>query len=204
MNAKKQKILALAVIGFYIVFRMALDGFWRNHSEYLSYAFEALFVGAAILLYRKEIPRRCLKLPEFFMIFIPALFGGFLAYEGTTLLGIEVPFDFSSKEMIFLLLILSPLLEESIFRIALWEPLKIFTKKDWVIVTITSVIFAFAHMQALWAVPNDLRMFVLYQTAYVIILGLACGWARVWFQTVFAAILLHASFNLGFLLASKI
>ena len=55
---------------------------------------------------------------------------------------------------------------------------------------------------ALWTVPEQFRSFVLYQTLYVIILGLAAGWQRLRQNSILAGILLHFSFNLGFYIAS--
>ena len=56
---------------------------------------------------------------------------------------------------------------------------------------------------AYFAVPDEFKNFVMYQTVYVIVLGLAAGYRRLKANSVLAAILIHFGFNLGFYIASQ-
>lgn len=200
---QKKMLMPLSLLVFFIVFRLGLDFiFWRNISVYASYAFECVFVGLVWFLYRDQIKLFKFYFKQLISDFLIPILSGFAIYKLAVYSLIPIPFDLKSLETIILLTTFGPILEELIFRMALWEPLKnIFTKTSHVII-LSTILFAVGHLQALWFVPESLRSFVIYQTLYVIILGLGAGWRRSESQSLFAPILLHISFNFGFYLAS--
>lgn len=199
---KNTKLAAWVILGSYIIVRLLGDSYWRLVSPYFAYGFEVVFVGACYLFYRSQIQiGKIQNIHPVVDIFIP-LGGGYLVYKLAGFAGIGIPFDLSGGETIFLLLILAPFLEEAIFRMALWEPLKALVKSPAVLLCSSALLFSAGHFVALWSVPEPYRVFVLYQSLYVILLGLGCGWRRYKTNSVLNAIGVHISFNLGFFLAS--
>ena len=198
---KKSAVIFLAT---YLLLRVLPDFvFWRNLEAFYSYLFECIFVFSVYFFFKAQVRFLFLK-EDLYFSFLPALIGGFLIHQLATRSGIVIPFNLSSPETIFLLLILAPILEEFIFRMALWEPLSVLFKSKSNVLILTSVLFSLGHFMAFFVVPYEYRVFVLYQTLYVILLGLACGWRRWVTGSVLSAIFLHFGFNLGFLIAAKL
>src|SRR5437868_1169668 len=111
-----EKFVGLLLIGIYVVLRMFADAlFWRNISEYYSYAFELGFVAAAYFVFRKRI--RLFKVLERIdaIAYVVMIAEGFLVFRLADCFGVPIPFDLSGSETIFLLLLLAPTLEELIF-----------------------------------------------------------------------------------------
>lgn len=198
------KILAISILLIYILLRMVADPFfWRNISEYYAYAFEVIFVTGTYFLFRREItllqrPARKDLLTTGAMIIC-----GFLVYKTAGWMHHPVPFDLSSYETIFLLVIFGPVLEELIFRMALWQAFESLCKSKWLAMVGTTFLFAAGHFSAYWFVPEQFQGFVIYQTAYVILLGVAVGIRRYRSGAVSPCIFMHCGFNLGFFLASR-
>jgi membrane protease YdiL (CAAX protease family) len=108
--------------------------------------------------------------------------------------------DIKSKETAFFLLAVAPILEELVFRFTLFAAIKRATDetKAWII---TSLLFSYSHLHAIWFVPTEYSKFLIYQTAYTLPLGLVCGFMVRKRGSLIAAILVHAAFNLGFYFA---
>ena len=129
---------------------------------------------------------------------------GFLIYRAAAWIHVPIPFDLSSYETIFLLLIFGPLLEEAIFRLALWQSFEALWRNGWFTIVATTFLFAAGHFAAYWFVPAQYHGFVIYQTSYVVLLGVVAGLQRLKFNALAPAISVHMGFNLGFFLASRI
>ena len=199
------KALSVLIVAFYTVFRIIADPIvWQNVSEYYSYAFDVAFVGIVYFLFRREI--QFSKRPTAFdaLFSFLMLISGYLIFKAAVLFQIPIPFDFSSGETLLLLLLLGPLLEELIFRMALWQALKNICANKCFVIGVTSLLFAAAHFAPYWAVPEQFQSFIIYQTIYVMFLGLAVGVRRSISQGVLPAVIMHIGFNLGFCLASQI
>jgi membrane protease YdiL (CAAX protease family) len=100
------------------------------------------------------------------------------------------------------LLLVAPILEELIFRFALWEAVSDFIKNEELQVWISSLFFSLGHLVAMYMLSPDFRPFVLYQSMYVIILGFGVSQMRIKTGGVLGSILIHFLFNLGFYLGS--
>lgn len=202
MENKLQKMTAISLIAIYLILRMGLETFWRSASEYYSYFFEVIFVLVTYLIWRKNIRIwKKIDLSDFIFSCI-ALASGFLIYKMASPIGLIVPFDFQSKLTLFFLLIVAPLLEEFLFRMALWESLKIIYNKKWFLIGTTTILFSIGHLLSYWFVPSEFKTFVVYQSIYVIFLAIALGWQRSKTNSLSVPILIHFMFNLGFALAS--
>jgi membrane protease YdiL (CAAX protease family) len=113
-----------------------------------------------------------------------------------------IPFEFNSYATLFLLLIVAPILEELIFRFALWEAVSDYVKSEELQIWISSLLFALGHLVSMYLLPPDYRPFVLYQSVYVIILGFGVSQMRIKTGSLTGSILIHFLFNLGFYLGS--
>lgn len=204
MKEQHMRLKAVILVLFYLLVRMVGDFYyWRFVPEWNSYALEAGFVLVAYGVFRKRIKLwKKISIQEFLGI-AGALVGGFAIYHAAAWISVPIPFDLSAKETIFLLLVVAPLLEEAIFRLALWEALAELVPNPWFITSVTTLLFSFGHFSAYFYVPEEYKNFLLYQTGYVIFLGIAASIARIRSNTFLAPMLVHFGFNLGFLLGSK-
>ncbi len=202
LENKSQKISAIFLISIFLILRLGLETFWRSVSEYYSYLFEVIFVLTTYFCYRKNIRIwKNITLKDF-LISSGALISGFLVYKMAGPFGLIIPFDFHSLITLFFLLVVAPLLEELLFRMALWESLKAIYSKDWFLIATTTILFSVGHLLSYWFVPSEFKTFVLYQSIYVIFLSFALGWQRLKTNSLSVPILIHFMFNLGFALAS--
>lgn len=201
--ARKQAGPAVIWLLLYSIPRFAFPDSLKIFGPYGSYVFEGLFFGACAFWYRSRIGLlRPLSSP-FAVHVMAALGGGFLVYRGAGFLGLTIPFNLTSYETLLFLLFIGPLIEELIFRQALWWPVQdLFGRRSLPTITTTAFIFAFAHFHAFFFVGEDLRAFVCFQSGYALLIGLWWGWALVRWKTPLAPFLLHLIFNLGFFLAS--
>lgn len=202
--------MATRAVGFFLILtfaalRMGADTIlWSKIHPYYSYAFEILFVISVALYYRQRRPwflkpqKRDLGL-SFLMIL-----AGFLIYVLAGVLGMGVPYDLDSMITIFFLLLVAPILEELIFRLALWDAFRSINDQALLPIVGSTVLFSIGHLVAYWVVPSSIQPFVLYQSLYVIPLSLVISYRRHYARSVTPAMLLHFGFNFGFLLASKI
>ncbi len=186
---------------YYVAGSHALEGLLR----YSSYAAEVLFILMSMVLFGsrprldfKPIQNRLLTT----LLLLSFVVAGTLIYGATFPLSVRVPFDLTATSTRVLLLLVAPLLEESIFRMALWDasrqikPAQAFT--PWII---TSALFGAAHGVAYFYVPHEIQSFVIYQFIYTLALGFILGWLRLRTNSLTAPVLAHFLFNLGFLIA---
>ncbi len=183
----------------YLVIRFLMTTQLDALGPYAAYVFEASLVSVAAWLGLKDMR-------PFFRFYRSLVWGtGLAAIAGFTIIflakrfSILVPFDFGGLEILVFLLLVAPVLEEAIFRFFLWQPCEVHGSRPlaWML---TSFIFAYSHLHAIWFVPPEIHPFVLYQTAYTLVLGLGCGYFVFREKSLVGAILVHFAFNLGFYL----
>lgn len=183
---------------------MAADPFlWQKLPEYYSLVFEVLFVSLAYFSFRRQIVLA--KMPKIWdgIFTLVMMAAGFAVYRLTAFIEIPIPFDLADQKTVILLIAVAPVLEEFIFRMALWESIQALFKSQGLTLILTSLLFAIGHFTAYWLVPEQFQGFVVYQTIYVAFLGLVLGCRKVETGAVFSTIYLHFGFNLGFFLASR-
>ena len=198
---KKNNFLSFFIIFFYIVTRIIYDSFWARYSPYYSYIFEFAFVLSVFSFYKEKVSFK-IKLSQIVIPSLVATISGFAIYKAASPLNITIPFNLKETETILLLLLLAPTLEELIFRMALWEPLEQLLKNKHAVLVVTTFLFSVGHFTAYWKVPVEYKTFVLYQTTYVVLLGLAAGFGKIKSKSVFNPIAIRFGFNLGFFIAS--
>jgi membrane protease YdiL (CAAX protease family) len=199
-DAKSKKMIGIGILSIYIFGRMAAEPIiWSHISVYYSYLFEILIVTFAVLKLHKPNLNFIIN-KKMILFFCMLILAGFITHFTAKWGQIMVPFNFNSLETICLLLFLAPVLEEAIFRLALWDAIKQLTQKKYILISLTSLFFMMSHFISYWYVPEEYKSFIIYQAAYVIPLGISTGLARVSTQSITAPILIHFAFNLGFLL----
>jgi membrane protease YdiL (CAAX protease family) len=127
---------------------------------------------------------------------------GFGVYRLANFSGISIPFDFKSLELVFMLLVIAPVLEELIFRFALWELVDDLIQNKEIQIWISAILFSVGHLVTIFMISPDFRPFVLYQAIYVIILSIGASKMRQESKGIIGSILVHFLFNFGFYLAS--
>jgi membrane protease YdiL (CAAX protease family) len=188
----------------YIIPRFVAPQSLRFLGPYGSYIYEFFFFVVTALWYRKRFKLfdradRTLALHLLFSIF-----GGFAVYKLAVTMGLAIPFDLKDDETLLFLLLVGPVVEELIFRQALWWPAQDLAKTKWLPLAVTSVLFAFGHFHAYFFVSATIKPFVVYQTVYALFIAVWWGWALMRWRGLMAPLSLHMVFNAGFYLASLI
>lgn len=179
---------------------------------YALYVFELTWVAVAWMVFRgmpllPDVPKEGAmvrasgwrKLGWFAAVVLLPLGWGVHRYaQGAELL---IPFDFSSTETLVLLLTVGPVLEELLYRGAIWRLFEILFEgmgqRTWMIVLATSLLFSFSHYHAVFSVPEEFQGFIRFQTLYTLGLGWAGALLRVK-AGLSGSILGHVCFNVGF------
>lgn len=201
LSSKKKFTLASVALG-YLILRFGLTNQFDEIGPYTNYIFEVFCVVlSAVIIGRQGV--EFLKINKNVNWGIPiSLVAGYGVFKLAVWFGILIPFEFKGIEILLTLLLIAPILEEALFRFLIWQPLKVFISKPWAVLVITSIIFSYSHLHSIWFAPEDFYKFIIYQTIYTFLLGLACGYYVQRYASVSSAILIHFSFNLGFYLAS--
>lgn len=170
-------------------------------SAHAIYFFEAIWVALVWIIFKKIglIGKWSIKSSACLVVLLPF---GWIVHAFARQQGIVIPFDFSSTETILFLLLIGPVLEELVFRGAMWRLIEVCYSKTFLLILITSLIFSYSHYQAVFSVPDEYKPFIYYQTAYTFVLSLICARLRIRIGLV-GAIIAHILFNLGFWLGNR-
>ncbi len=193
-------LITLALI--YLVVRFGFTQTLDSLGTYASYIFEVECVVIALILQRKNILEWLAFKGNFTRNLPLALASGFAIFKLAQIFGIVIPFDLRSREIIFFLLAVAPILEELLFRFLLWKPIQILTRRPVMALLGTSLLFSYSHLHAIWFVPEEFHRFVVFQTVYTLFLAFVCGHSVYKHRSLSGAMALHFAFNLGFFLAS--
>jgi membrane protease YdiL (CAAX protease family) len=207
-SSDARKTLALLLLASYFAVRFIYDAEVSQVSTYAPYLFEMVFVGVVAAAFSRDLNLRLELSRETALQAIGALASGAVIFAGASLLKLPIPFDLHSGEVVLFLLLIGPVLEEFVIRLAHWDLAVVLLgnrergRRDipW---AYTSALFSFAHFTAYFYVPSELRPFVIYQSAYTLLLGTYCGWCRLRSRGLWLPIIVHLCFNLGFFAAAK-
>ena len=178
-------------------------------NPYAIYAFEVMFTTLCwAILKNFEWKIRAIKIQDT-LILLLTLIAGFGIFSFAKVQLIEIPFDFKNPEMVLFLLVIGPILEELVYRGALWGVFTEFGRRlkpqqaTALAFGLTTTLFAYSHYFMIFSLPESFSAFIRYQGAYTLGLGLVCGWVRMRIG-LRAAIGFHAAFNFGFWLCAVI
>lgn len=190
--------MAIFIIFNYIVLKFLYTNELDNMMAYGSYVFEVLFVFFVMNVYKEKTHKpRLPNVSEWFFGAV-SLMLGLGVYAFATASNIPIPFDLTSMEAVLFLLVIGPILEELLFRQALWFAFEELFKNKWLTLATTSILFSFAHFYAYFHYEGEVRRFIIYQTAYTLLLGVWWGLSYLRTHNIAQNINLHMTFNLGF------
>ena len=197
------------LVGFLIVFAYILASFVFIHQleslgAFGQYVFEFFFTILVIWLYRDQLKIKLTFKKSLWVQLIISLLFGFGVYRFAGYLNIGIPFDLTSRETLLFLLILGPVLEEFLFRQALWSATEVMADNRLVAFLGTSALFAFGHFFSYFFLPKEYQPFIIYQTAYVSIIALWWGFNILKRGVITTTILLHLAFNFGFYMGFRL
>lgn len=193
-------VTASAILLFYIATRMIWPGWIDRLGDYASYIFEGVFAAVVMLFYRKQwhgrfIPREALRNGAW------GLAGGAALIAVVRLAHIWVPFAFRDLETILGLLLIGPLLEEALFRQALFWPARALFARPVLVIVFSALMFSAGHLYGILSLPAEYRPFVIFQAGYTFLLGIWWGHLELRTRSYWATVAPHFGLNLGFLLA---
>lgn len=194
----------LAVVFIYLILKLGFTQSVESLGEYVGYIVEAIMVMVLGFYYRKRLNFKFNFKDEAVKSILPGLIAGFGFYVIARIASIPMPFDFTAIETLVFLLLIGPILEELIFRMALWFPILDLGKRRRYAVVGTSLLFSYAHFHAYWFVPPAFFTFIYYQSFYTILLGFYCAYRLVKINSLASPILVHMGFNLGFFIGSLV
>jgi membrane protease YdiL (CAAX protease family) len=198
-------VVAFFILVFYTTVRIGLNSLWETVNPLYSYLFEVIFVSLVYWFYRTK---KNIKLFAFenklqsVNRLIPWLPIGYIVYRLAVKAQIVIPFEFNTATNILLLLVVAPILEEFIFRLALWEAMDEISSNKELQIWVSSILFSVGHLISMFILPPEYRQFILYQAVYVVILGIGSSKMRQESKGIIGSILVHFLFNLGFYLGS--
>jgi membrane protease YdiL (CAAX protease family) len=164
----------------------------------ISYIWDFLFVIAAIF-YTKNFPK--IHFDKHIYIRLPII--ALLATMSVYLIhNLEYPAPFRYIENIILqILILAPIVEELVFRQAIFGLLKDLNFDERIKIALGSFLFSLSHANALRFLPTEFHPFIYIQLVYTFILGWILIKARMRSQSIVEPMILHFIFNLIFYLS---
>lgn len=192
----------------FIIVRATLVPWLDSIHPYAEFAFEIIFVLLSLLFFGDGRFKLKFYADKFaFALISLSLLLGTLTYKMAEWNGLKIPFALEDRETLVLLLLVGPILEELVYRQALWFTIEAMTDRwkrvvTWAPWILTSAFFSLGHLDAYSSVPEELKSYILYQGGYT--LAIALWWGRVYQDTrsVGLTILLHMGFNFGFWLGS--
>ena len=204
-HERKDRDTSLTVIlaglaAFYLAIRFGATRQLDAINDNASMIFEISLVALTVLLLKPRLTVKALATRAMLISAPIALIAGFAILKIARLSNISVPFDVHDMKTVIELLVIAPVLEELIFRFMLFQPIQRLTQVKTAMI-VTSLLFSYSHLHAIWFVPPEYDKFLLYQTVYTFPLALACAWMVGERRSLLSSMLVHGLFNLGFFLA---
>lgn len=201
-NPRRQNLIVLTFLFTYVALRFIWTGILDSLHDYASYLFEVVFVGATLALVPSMEKKSSSPARRLIIDFSVCAVVGLGIFKLAGFLGLPIPFDLKNTTNLILLLLVGPILEELLFRSALWRLLNSLIKSGPTLLGSTSLLFSFSHFLAWFRVPAELQPFIMFQTGYTLLLGIYCGIRRRQTSGLVAPMICHFGFNLGFYLGS--
>lgn len=195
-------ILSFIFVISYLLVRFGYAQEIDQLHPYASYAFEASVIGLALVFYHQKLKVAPPKGFAFWIELPLNLVLGSLTYIIAKSSQYFIPFNWSLSETIPLLIFFGPVLEEFLFRFALWQPIAQLSHHKGTTTLLTALLFSWSHFYPYFFVPAVFRPFILFQTIYTFFLGIWWGTRLAQTKNLTIPLALHISFNLGFFLAA--
>jgi membrane protease YdiL (CAAX protease family) len=186
-------ILVLTYL-FLAFFGEVLLPFWKG---FIPYYYEVAYVIIAFVLFSKKLEFK-VDFSKYGKGFLGSLVAGVLTILLAKGLNTELPFAMNNTFVLFFLVLVGPLLEELVFRFALWHGFESITKCQRGTLFLTSVIFALAHFKSVLMVSAPYMTFISFQFIYVLLVSFWWGEKYIQSKSISVPVIYHILFNLGF------
>lgn len=196
----KHLVWLAPVIYFAVTWFFPWDVIQWNSTVSISYIFDIIFCISCFVIFRLPIRfgNQDTKgaVSRIIATIGVATFSLFIA----NLFILSAPFKYI--ELLFLqILILAPLIEEFLFRYAIFGALeKYFHNKNYLLLC-NALLFSLSHAPAIYILPKEFHGFIYAQLIYTFFLGWICAKARLKTGSIIEPIILHFIFNLIFYVA---
>jgi membrane protease YdiL (CAAX protease family) len=178
------------------------DIFKIESSISISYIFDIIFVTVILAILKKRNLVGRLDIKGFSVRLLATLSIAILCVGLTKIIPLNAPFKYI--EFLFIqILILAPIIEELVFRAAIFEICENAKLNKQVTVLFNAILFSISHIPALWFLPVEFHSFIGFQLFYTLILGWVCAKSRLKTGGVVEPMLLHFVFNLVFYISIK-
>ena len=185
---------------FYMSWFFPWDTFQVESSISITYVFDIIFGIVTLLIYKKKNLIGSID-KVLFLKHMGVVIGLGICLVGFSLLvKFNAPFKFIDH-LFIQILVLAPIIEELVFRGAIFEVHANSKLKKMAIIGLSSVLFSISHTPALWHLPSEFHSFIIFQLFYTLILGWICAYSRALTGGIVAPISLHFGFNLVFYIA---
>ncbi len=183
------------IVYFSLSWFLPWDSIQWESSISVTYVFDLLFAFGVYLIHKPKMSLRLTKgmLPRVLAISAVA----FIAIFTSLQLNLLSPFRYVDN-LFIQILILAPIVEELVFRFALFEPFKLIIPNKNILFIFNGLLFSLSHGKALSVLPEDFHSFIYFQIGYTFILGWICSKAKFKSGSILEPILLHFIFNLIF------
>jgi membrane protease YdiL (CAAX protease family) len=196
----KSKWLFVLFILAYFIPSFSFDFVFESWQQGLTpYYYELGFVLVSIYIFRSKfsLKTKNKRMTHFLRYFCM----GLLTLLFCKIFSTNLPFDLNSNMVKLSIVFIGPILEELVFRFAIWNAIEKITDCKKTPLHVTSILFGVAHFKAIFIITPPYITYITFQTLYTLILGYALGKRYEQNRNVLEVILLHILFNLGFLLA---
>jgi membrane protease YdiL (CAAX protease family) len=198
------------VLGF-VTSRSLLLSWLNQFHDFAQYGFDLAYCAVTFFIFTRPAFRLRFSPRRLHGIWIAIMaLSGFVIAGVARLTSLPIPWDLTDPTLITLALVVAPILEELLFRGALWKSMleiedriPYFKNRAGVLPAIaTSILFSLAHFEIYFHAPAEIHPFILYQTGYTLLMGLALAHILRQERSLFLLMSLHFAFNLGFVLGA--
>lgn len=183
------------IIYFACSWLLPWDSIQWDSSISVTYIFDLIFALSVYLIHKPKMSLRLTKgiLPRLFAISVLAFVTILISLQ----LNLLSPFRYVDN-LFIQILILAPIVEELVFRFALFEPFKLIIPNKNILFIFNGLLFSLSHGKALSVLPQDFHAFIYFQIGYTFLLGWICSKAKFKSGSILEPIVLHFVFNLIF------
>lgn len=166
----------------------------------ISYLFDIIFVTISCIFFKNFFEFKKIDFKGGISRIIAVLILAIVSLLITSLSGIKSPFGYI-EHLVLQILILAPIIEELVFRQAIFIAFSNYFKNKNILLLSNSIFFSLSHLPALFILPEEFKSFIFIQLVYTFFLGWICTKARLKNGNIAESVILHFLFNLVFYFA---
>ena len=191
------RLYAILFLLAYLLVEYGFFGRLQGLFGYSPYLFNVFWVSLVLMTFNNFFLFKKEKLFLSTVLILASGGLGILVQLVATSKGIVIPYVLNNLGSMTFLFLIGPILEECVFRLALWKIIEVFTKNKWILIFITAAFYAYSNFRLFHYFPSNLRDFFYFQYKYMLLSGILFGCVRA-FNGFVPAVFAHFMFNLGF------